>query len=446
MFKLTSECHILPVPETEDEFAAYFPLKSIILKLNKDGADILNSLKEKKLRGGKDSLNFLESLAGLGLVNGPEDKVPNTPHRKILNSPNVMLLTTESCNLRCLYCYSEGGKGQTDMSLQTAKAAVNHVASLAERSKQKLFSVLYHGGGEPTVNWKVVKGSLEYGLKLAKKNNLKANFGIVTNGIFSLKRAEWISQHFTRGITISIDGPPDINDKHRPMASGKSSYEHVARNLHYFDDVGLLYTFRVTITNHSQDRILEICDHLINEFNPRSIQLEHNYVCGRGVTAECDSPNRESFINGYLEARDKYRHRISLWYSGGRFDHISDMYCGAASGSFIITPTGRLTTCLEVCADDDPRTEIFHYGKYDADSGSFEVWPERVERFASFRVQNFKTCDGCVAKWHCAGDCPAKVPSIERIVEQRDDHRCEINRNILIHELLNRMDSGAPLC
>jgi len=445
LYKLTSECHIIPVPDTENEFAAYFPLKSIILKVNGDAAEILNSLKEKNLRGGKDSLSFLESLAGLGLVNGPEDRVPRTPQRNILESPSVMLLTTESCNLRCLYCYSEGGEGQTHMSLKTAKAAVNHVVGVAERTRHRSFTVLYHGGGEPTVNWKTLKGSLEYSLKLAEKKKLRVNFGMVTNGIFSRKRAEWIAQHFTSGITISIDGPPDIHNMQRPTASGGGSYKHLVKTLNYFDEVGQPYTFRVTITNLSQDRILEICDHLINEFNPRSIQLEHNYVCGRGVTEACDSPDQESFVRGYIAAREKYRDRISLWYSGGRFDHVSDMYCGAASGSFIITPTGRLTTCLEVCVDDDPRAEVFHYGKYNPDSDGFEIWPERVERFAQFRVHNFGTCEGCLAKWHCAGDCPAKVPAIEEIMDCRDSHRCDINRSVLIHELLARMDSGTVM-
>lgn len=446
MYKLTSECHIIPIPEEKDQFAAYFPLKSLILRLNKDGADILTELKHKNLRGGKDTQNFLDSLVGLGLVNGPEDRMPKTPHRKILNSTNVMLLTTESCNLRCLYCYAEGGKGQRNMSLQTAKAAVKHVSQVAAKTRHRQFQVLYHGGGEPTVNWLVLKKSLEYGQELARKNKLKANFGIVTNAVFSIDKAQWIVENFKNGITVSIDGPQDINDLHRPMASGKGSYERVARNLNYFDKAKFPYTFRVTVTNHSQDRIMEICDHLVNKFNPRSIQLEHNYVCGRGVTEECDSPDRDTFVGGYLAAREKYKDRISLWYSGGRFDHVSDMYCGAAAGSFIITPSGRLTTCLEVCSDEDPRAEVFHYGEHIVNSDDFVVWPDRVEKFAGFRVHNFETCKGCLAKWHCAGDCPAKVPSIERITEERDGHRCHINRTILIHELLDRMDSGALLC
>lgn len=121
---------------------------------------------------------------------------------------------------------------------------------------------------------------------------------------------------------------------------------------------------------------------------------------------------------------------------------LDTRFCGAAGSNFFVTPRGDVTACVEVSRRDDPRAEVFMYGRYDASSGKFAFDNEKFQQLVRLRVQEFDSCRDCFARWHCCGDCLAKAPAVSKIKEQRNLYRCRINQAFTKHQLLMELQSA----
>ncbi len=160
---LTSECHIVSFPDEKDSlFLAYFPIQSLVLKINQLGVELLEKLKLEPVSLNKPSeTEFLDHLVRIGLVNGSPEKRPihhNFPEPRPVRT---MLLVSDRCNLRCLYCYNNADEVGGLMSFNVAKAAIDFLINNAKRMQSKLIDLGFHGGGEPTTNWDVLTKAVE---------------------------------------------------------------------------------------------------------------------------------------------------------------------------------------------------------------------------------------------------------------------------------------------
>jgi len=447
-YLLTAECHVVSYPEHDEPAAiAYFPLKSLALRVNQAGVELLERLQAGPIvaDAGED-LAFLEHLAGLGLVNGPPDVLPGGEPPPEPCPTRTMLLVSDRCSLSCVYCYRSASDRGDLMSREVALAAVDLLVENAVAGGQGGIDVSFHGGGEPTLNWEVLTAAMDHAQTRCVEHGLGLSSSICTNGVLGEERTRWLAEHVAN-IVVSVDGPPELQDAQRPLVGGGPSFPAVARTLDQLRALGKPYALRTTATALSEGRLPEIFRFLVERFHPRTICLEPLFVCGRCHTSRCSPPVAERFTDDLLRAMQLARRAgVSLQYSGGRLFYMDRIFCGASGRNFFVTPRGEVTSCLEVSCGEDPRASVFFYGRHDATSGGFVFDLERYRALGRAQVQEYATCKQCFARWHCAGDCPAKVPDVTRLGEVTNAYRCQVNRAVTRHQIfveLSRREAPA---
>ncbi|MCK4397370.1 MAG: radical SAM protein [Methanophagales archaeon] len=152
----------------------------------------------------------------------------------------LTLCATEDCNFRCKYCiYSDNyeyfrGYSHKYMNFETAKKALNHYFSLLEEAKRynpwREPAVGFYGG-EPLLNFKLIKKCVEYIEK--KYNNYKILLTITTNAsLLNKEKADFLMQH-NFSITLSLDGPEEEHNRNRVYANGKGTFKDIMKNVSY---------------------------------------------------------------------------------------------------------------------------------------------------------------------------------------------------------------------
>lgn len=433
------------VPGGTDYYYLYAPLRRVVVSLNRDAVSSVS----RYLRGDSTSLKpidaqVIDQLRGAGLFIEPIPQPPTTPDDYIFRPHEVTLFPTTRCNLRCIYCYANAGTRHVDMPWEIAQAAIEFVIDNARAVGRDDFIVGFHGGGEPTVNWKLVQQATLYARQRAKDLGLDVKIHCATNGVLSLSKREFVVSNFT-GMNISLDGPANIQDRQRPLANGKGSFAHVMRTIKYFQETKFPFGIRVTLTANEGHRLSEIV-RFMHEQCPQLDQLhvEPVWQCGRCQMTGERPPGEKQFIAYFAEAYELAQDLgFSLFYSGARLDVLTNKFCAAPGDGFSVTPEGIVSSCFEVTDPADPRAELFHYGHYDKDRRAFTIDHHRVARLRRLRVENILHCQDCFCKWHCAGDCLAKaLPGMSP-----DDHvgspRCNLNREITRLQLERLADEGS---
>ena len=134
----------------------------------------------------------------------------------------VCLHVAHSCNLRCRYCFADEGaykgSGKAIMSYETAVKAIEFL--IANSGTRKNLEVDFFGG-EPLLNWDVVKKTVEYGLVRGKECDKNFRFTLTTNGILLDDEVIEFSNKYMSNVVLSLDGRPEINDKMRVTPNGK---------------------------------------------------------------------------------------------------------------------------------------------------------------------------------------------------------------------------------
>lgn len=132
-------------------------------------------LQEGVYRTKDDSDNStIEFLRHLEILDAGEEALPVNSCEGIPAPSGISLLLTTTCNLRCSYCYASAGDTlRESVPLEVALRDIDFVMSNAIERQKNVVEINYHGGGEPTLNWRTLAGSLNYTRKKAEKHNLQ---------------------------------------------------------------------------------------------------------------------------------------------------------------------------------------------------------------------------------------------------------------------------------
>jgi uncharacterized protein len=416
-----------------DHSLLYAPLRRGVASLNAAAIAAV----DRYLRGGAQALApgdepVIERLKEGGILGGAAPEPPRSPENAEFLPYETTLFLTTRCNLRCVYCYADGGsRAERELPWEAARAAIDLVARNAKTCGRDNFILGFHGGGEPTMAWETMKRCVEYAREEARRLGLKANVHSATNGLLSPAQRDYVIRNFT-GLNVSLDGPEDVQDRNRPKADGSGSFGQVMENLKAFEKAGFDFGIRVTVTAQSAARLPEICDYLFGEFKAlKRLHAEPVWYCGRCRTSGERPPDPMAFSLAFLDAQTRARRRgRNVEYSGARLDSLSNKFCAAPGDGFSVMPDGHASTCYEVCDGDDPRSRIFHYGSYDGSRGEFIFDQERLRALRALTVDKIPHCGDCFCKWHCAGDCLAKALKTDGPEGHQGSERCEINRAI----------------
>jgi uncharacterized protein len=187
----------------------------------------------------------------------------------------------------------------------------------------------------------------------------------------------------------------------------------------------------------------EIVSWIGSQFKVTHLHMEPAWQCGRCITTGEIPPDDLDFIENFRLAADEGRRLgIDVYYSGARLDVLTSKFCGAAGDSFTVLPEGIVTSCYEITETNDPRAAIFHYGFFDPQSRSFLFDLERINSLQHLSVEYIDYCRDCFCKWHCAGDCLAKVFGGSGKAVHRGSFRCSLNRALTLTHLDRLVAAG----
>jgi uncharacterized protein len=432
-----SQPELFLIDEGEGRYLLYAPLRRAAAMINASAAGVVtNYLENEKASRSAYDQEILDRLIQADLIGGEAPALPAFPEDYGFQPYEVTLFLTTRCNLRCRYCYAEGGKRQEELTWEEAKAAIDFVIANALLSGRDDFIVGFHGGGEPTLAWPMLRRCVDYAIENGSQNNLKAVIYTATNGILNTTQRKFIIDHLT-GINVSFDGPADIQNHNRPFTNGRGSFDQVMQTLKFFDEHNFDYSVRATVTSNSVTRMAETVEFLGSNLpSLKHIHIEPLWLCGRCHTSGEVPPEPELFISSYLEAEKLAMDLgIQLTYSGARLDTLSNRFCGAPGEGFSVIPGGNVTSCFEVCDVQDPRSELFHYGHFDQAAGRYHFDQDKIQKLRGFSVDNLAFCSDCFCKWHCAGDCIAKALQNFTPQGHAGSTRCGINRQITLAQI-----------
>lgn len=332
----------------------------------------------------------------------------SNPEKQDLKFRAAHLIVNNKCNLRCIYCYANAGTSRLQtMPIEIATAAISKVAQDAKAMGFPYFEISFIGG-EPTLSMPLIKKAIQFARQVAADLGIKVGIGLVSNGVFSKKVAEYIVGNFNY-ITFSLDGPEEIQNAQRPMTNGKGSFQKVLANVRYIYNAGLTMGLRCTVSALSVKALPEIVHFLHDQFPKARIGIEPLQECGRCLTTSTFSPEPLEYAEKLIStlktvAAENIKIKSSILRFKCQDEQIS--FCGANGQNFAVNPEGYVTACTRVTTVDDPKSSIFYFGRYDQQKNEFTFDLSRYKWLKSLVVDSIPECNDCFARFNCKGDCP----------------------------------------
>ena len=426
-----------------DRYLIYAPLRRVAFFTNTNAVNLLFRLRQGIVEPANDDEASFLQFCGQVLLTGTEGDWPiSTLGHSNFEPTEVTLFLTTRCNLHCIYCYaSAGDRLLSEMSLDTARRGIDFVWQNALKRGKSNFGVGYHGGGEPTVHWEVLRESFTYARQVAQKNGLEVYGSLATNGVLSAEQRQWIIKNF-RGVNLSIDGFPAIQDLQRPVSSGKSSSSIVLQTIKAFDKAKFSYGIRITVTARSVDVLPQSIAYLLKTTHPKHIQVEPVYDLGRGQNEKL-RVDTESFIDGFLQAQQLADERgVNFFFSASRIDVLTNRFCQSCGEGFNLTPSGYVSACYEVPDEEFDFNDQFIFGNYDEKDGHYVFDENKLMSLRNNSVEKIPWCQSCFCKWHCAGDCVYKARHAMIDGQFMGDQRCEITRALTLAQIINKIEQN----
>lgn len=322
----------------------------------------------------------------------------------------LCLHLAHSCNLSCRYCFAGQGRfGGADelMPAEVGQAAIDFV--LDKSGSRKNLNIDFFGG-EPLMNFKVLKELVAYGRQRSREEGKEIQFTVTTNTL--LLNSEISSFLNQEGISavLSLDGRREVHDKMRPMPCGGGSYEQVTERIRSFVDSrdGLNYIIRGTFTRCNTDFCADVL-HMAD--------LGYKYLSVEPVVATDDAyyAIREEDLPVIFDqyeqlARELLRRRennqpvdffhFNIDLEGGPCLPKRLTGCGAGYEYLAVAPNGDLYPCHQFVGRPE-----FLMGNVREGIVNGDIEPA----FRKAHVYNMEECADCWAKFYCSGGCHANA-------------------------------------
>ena len=426
------QIYLIPADDDrpQDKFIIYRPLIGLAFVGNRSMADLALAYARSggaEHPGPEKAVEFLRSIGFFE----PDPPEPTLPEADFVPTMAVLLVTNQ-CQLRCQYCYAAAGEpSPRQLTSGTARAAIDYVYQVATARGKPHFEVSFHGGGEPTLAWKVIQEATAY----ARQKPLPAKITLTSNGIWSKAKREWIFENID-GLTLSMDGRPEVQDRRRPFASGRGSSEQVMRSVAELDRRSFPYGIRMT-SMAPWSELPEDVRFLCENTKCRSIQVEPTFNTSRGGHGEAGDEEILAFGDAYLEAWEIARQAgRRFYYSGARAGIRTATFCSAPFQALITDVSGALVTCYEVTGPSHPLYELSQIGQVDESKQQVNVDHAARSNLLDLIRARREACQDCFCYYTCAGDCYARA-----FVQGPDGHlergsRCVLNQHLTRRLLL----------
>lgn len=356
------------------------------------------------------------------------DVIPKVENRNPVVKA-LCLHIAHDCNLKCRYCFAEEGEyhGKRElMSLEVGKKAIDFL--IKSSGNRKNLEVDFFGG-EPLMNFGVVKGIVEYARSIEKANNKNFRFTITTNGILLNDEIQQYINENMHNVVLSIDGRKEVNDRMRPRAGGQGTYDTIVPKFKRLSDSRNQtdYYVRGTFTRYNLDfakDVLHLADLGFRQISVEPVVTEESEPYAiRQEDLPVIFDEYEKLAMEILERRKKgqwfnfFHFMIDL--TGGPCVVKRMVGCGSGTEYLSVTPSGDLYPCHQFVG-----MEQFKMGHVDTGVTA----PEIRKGFESCNVYTKPKCRECWARFYCSGGCVANSYNTHGDLVTPYEIGCEMQR------------------
>ena len=322
----------------------------------------------------------------------------------------LCLHVAHTCNLNCSYCFASQGKYPGDRAVMPFEVGKRALDFLVEHSGTRHNLEVDFFGGEPLMNFDVVKQLVAYARSIEKEAHKNFRFTLTTNGMLIDDDVIDFANREMSNVVLSLDGRKEVHDRFRVDYAGNGSWERIVPKFQKLVAArgGKNYYMRGTFTHANPDFLNDIKQMLDLGFTELSMEP---VVCAPSDPSALTAADKELVLKQYEELaqlmleRDQagkpftfYHYMLDL--SGGPCIYKRISGCGSGTEYMAVTPWGDLYPCHQFVGD-----EKFKLG---------DIWgglnaPEVQAEFAACNVYAKPDCRDCWARLYCSGGCAANA-------------------------------------
>ena len=383
---------------------------------------------EAEVQEALDEIQYLIDAEELLTTDQYHDYVVDFKKRKTVVKA-LCLHIAHDCNLACQYCFAEEGEyhgRRALMSFEVGKKALDFL--IANSGNRRNLEVDFFGG-EPLMNWEVVKQLVEYGRSKEKEYNKNFRFTMTTNGVLLNDEIMDYCNREMSNVVLSLDGRKEVNDKMRPFRGGKGSYDLIVPKFQKFAEMrgDRDYYVRGTFTRHNLDFSKDVTEFADLGFRSMSIEPVVAAPEEEYAIREEDLPQimeeydhlAEEYIKRKKEGRGFNFFHFNIDLNQGPCVAKRLSGCGSGTEYLAVTPWGDLYPCHQFVGQEE-----FLLGNVDTG-----VTNERIrDEFKLCNVYAKDKCRDCFARFYCSGGCAANSYNFHGSITDAYDIGCAMQK------------------
>ena len=360
----------------------------------------------------------------------------------------LCLHIAHDCNLACRYCFAEEGEYHGRRALMSFEVGKKALDFLIANSGTRTNLEVDFFGGEPTMNWEVVKQLVEYGRSQEKEHNKKFRFTLTTNGVLLNDEITEFCNREMSNVVLSLDGRKEVNDRMRPTRNGKGSYDIIVPKFVKFakERGSRDYYIRGTFTHENLEFSKDVLHFADLGFTKMSMEPVVAPPEAFYAIREEDLPvileQYDLLAKEYVERRRAgkglvfFHFQIDLKQGPCVAKRLSG--CGSGTEYLAVTPWGDLYPCHQFVGN-----EQFLLGNVDEGIVNTAVRDE----FKLCNVYAKPKCRECFARFYCSGGCAANSWNFHGSLTDAYDIGCEMQKKriecAIMIKAAEMMDSAA---
>ena len=342
----------------------------------------------------------------------------------------LCLHVAHTCNLNCAYCFASQGKYHGDRALMSFEVGKRALDFLIEHSGHRTNLEVDFFGGEPLMNWDVVKQLVEYARSIEKEKGKNFRFTLTTNGMLIDDDVIDFANREMSNVVLSLDGRKEIHDRLRVDYAGNGSYERIVPKFQKLVKArgGKNYYMRGTFTHANPDFTKDLF-HMADDLGFTELSMEP-VVCAPDDPAALTPEDLEIVKDQYeILAKDMLRrekagkpitfYHYMLDLTGGPCIYKRISGCGSGTEYMAVTPWGDLYPCHQFVGE-----EAYKLG---------DIWngvtnTKLRDEFKSCNAYARPECADCWAKLYCSGGCAANAYHATGSIRGVYEAGCELFR------------------
>lgn len=341
----------------------------------------------------------------------------------------LCLHIAHDCNLACKYCFAGEGEyhGRTAlMSLEVGKKSLDFL--VANSGNRRNLEVDFFGG-EPLMNFEVVKEIVKYGRELEKKHDKKFRFTLTTNGVLLNDDIMEFANKEMANLVLSIDGRKEVHDNMRPSRNGKGSYDLILPKFKKAAESRnqTNYYVRGTFTHFNTDfceDVLHLADLGFKQISVEPVVAppsEEYAITEEDVPVICEGYDKlaKEMLKREKEGKGFNFFHFMIDLTGGPCVAKRLSGCGSGTEYLAVTPWGDLYPCHQFVGNEE-----FLLGNLDEGIKKTDICAD----FKLCNVYSKPKCKDCFAKFYCSGGCAANAYNFHGSILESYDIGCALQK------------------